>query len=90
MPKDNRQILRGIRINVARPDAKPWKDGTIHKLASLTYKDGMEDELAAAFTQEQLDAMVERGDITGTWKSTKPAEKPRPAAGKTASAPPAP
>jgi hypothetical protein len=31
----------------------------------------MEDELAAAFTQKELNAMKERGDITGDWKSTK-------------------
>ena len=90
MAKDNRQILRGIRIPVARPNAKPDKDGVIHKLASVIYKDGMEDELAAAVTQEKLDAMVERGDLRGEWKAvaaTEPAAKPK-AASK--SAPPAP
>lgn len=84
MARDNRKILRGIRIPVARPNAKPDKDGVIHKFASLTYKDGMEDELAAAFSQDVLDKLVATGSITGTWVSTKPAEeeeaKPEPPA----------
>lgn len=61
---DNRQIVHGIRVNV------PPGEG--HRLPqSKTFISGMEDELAAAFTNEQLKAMVDRGDITGNWKSTK-------------------
>ena len=86
MPKDNRQILRGIRLAVARPSAKPDNKGVIHKLASLTYVEGMEDELAAAFSQEQLDRFVETGALSGTWKA-KSTEKPRTAGGKFAPAP---
>lgn len=91
MARDNRQILRGIRIPVARPNAKPDKDGVIHKFASLTYTDGMEDELAAAFSQDVLDRLVATGSLSGDWKSTKPDEgedkpapqaKPRSAGGK--------
>lgn len=63
MAKDNREIIHGIRVLKA-------KDG--HRIAqSTTYASGMEDELAAAYTQAELDAMKERGDITGNWKSTK-------------------
>lgn len=64
MAKDNRQIIHGIRVNV------PPAEG--HRLPqSKTFASGMEDELAAAFTDKQLKAMMERGDITGNWKSTK-------------------
>lgn len=63
MAKDNREIVHGIRA------LKP-REG--HRIAqSITYSSGMEDELAAAFTQKELNAMKERGDITGDWKSTK-------------------
>ena len=42
------------------------------KLPKMTvFASGMEDELAAAYTQKELDAMKERGDIIGKWKSTK-------------------
>lgn len=63
MPKDNREIIHGIRV------MKP-KEG--HRIAqSITYASGMEDELAAAYSQTELDTMKERGDITGDWKSLK-------------------
>lgn len=63
MAKDNRVIVRGIRA------LKP-REG--HRIAqSITYAEGMEDELAANFNQKELDAMKERGDITGNWKSTQ-------------------
>ena len=63
MAKDNREIVHGIRV------MKP-KEG--HRVAqSMTFKSGMEDELAAAFTDAELKTMFERGDITGNWKSTK-------------------
>lgn len=64
MAKDNREIVRGIRV------LKP-KDETRRTASSMTFASGMEDELAAAFTQRELNAMKERGDITGDWKSTK-------------------
>ena len=63
MAKDNREILHGIRV------LAPAKNKGIAQ--SMTYGPGKEDELAAAFTQKQLDAMKERGDIAGDWKSTK-------------------
>jgi len=64
MAKDNREIIHGIRTMLPPQEGK--------KLAqSRTFSSGMEDELAAAFTQKELDAMKERGDITGNWKSTK-------------------
>lgn len=99
MAKDNRQILRGIRIPVARPNAKPDKNGVVHKHASLTYTDGMEDELAASFSQEVLDKLVATGSIQGDWVSTKspdeeeikaPVVKPRSAGGRFSPAPPVP
>lgn len=63
MAKDNRQIVHGIRA------LKPTEG---HRVAqSITYSSGMEDELAAAYTDAELKAMFERGDITGNWKSTK-------------------
>lgn len=63
MAKDNREIVHGIRKTIRKANAKI--------ASSVTYKSGMEDELAAEFTQKELDAMKERGDITGNWKSTK-------------------
>lgn len=64
MAKDNRVIVHGIRA------LKPNQEG--RRIAqSITYASGMEDELAAAFTDAELKAMFERGDITGNWKSTK-------------------
>lgn len=64
MAKDDRQIIHGIRALKAPSEG--------HRIAqSVTYASGMEDELAAAYTQKELDAMKERGDITGNWKSTK-------------------
>lgn len=63
MAKDNREIVHGIRVMVA-------SEG--HRVAqSKTLSSGMEDELAAAFTDAELKAMFQRGDITGNWKSTK-------------------
>lgn len=64
MAKDNREIVHGIRA------LKPAQEG--HRIAqSITYASGMEDELAAAYSQAELDAMKQRGDITGNWKSTQ-------------------
>lgn len=63
MAKDDRQIVHGIRA---------LKSTEGHRVAqSITYSSGMEDELAAAYTDTELKAMFERGDITGNWKSTK-------------------
>jgi hypothetical protein len=62
MAKDNREIVHGIRVLVEK---------NTKNAQSVTFKSGMEDELAAAFTQKQLDAMKQRGDITGNWKSIK-------------------
>ena len=64
MARDNREIVHGIRV------LKPKEEGG-RTASSITYKSGMEDELAAAFNNTQLKAMKERGDITGDWKSTK-------------------
>jgi len=63
MAKDNREIVHGIRVMVAAEGRKTPQ--------SRTFSSGMEDELAAEFTDAQLKAMVERGDLTGNWKSTK-------------------
>lgn len=63
MPKDDREIIHGIRVLAAK---NPRGNAQ-----SMTYASGMEDELAANFSQAELDAMKERGDITGNWKSTK-------------------
>jgi hypothetical protein len=63
MAKDNREIVHGIRA------MKPRDGGRLPQ--SITYSSGMEDELAANFSQAELNAMKERGDITGSWKSTK-------------------
>ena len=64
MAKDNRQIVHGIRAMVVKGEG-----GRLPQ--SITYVSGMEDELAAAYTDAQLKKMYERGDITGNWKSTK-------------------
>ena len=66
MAKDNREIVRGIRALQAKGKGNAQ---------SLTYASGMEDELAGAYSQKELDAMKQRGDITGNWKSTKGAVK---------------
>lgn len=64
MAKDNREIIHGIRVMVPSEEGRRLPQ-------SKTFTSGMEDELAAAFTQTQLKQMLERGDITGNWKSTK-------------------
>lgn len=64
MAKDNREIVRGIRVMLPPSEGRRTPQ-------SRTFTSGMEDELAAAFTQKELDAMAARGDITGNWKSTK-------------------
>jgi ABC-type sulfate transport system substrate-binding protein len=64
MAKDNREIVHGIRVMMAPSEGR-------RTAQSRTITSGMEDELAAAFTQKELDAMKERGDITGNWKSSK-------------------
>lgn len=72
MAKDNREIIHGIRALTIK--------GPKGNAQSITYSSGMEDELAAAFTDAELKAMFERGDITGNWKSTKgkaPAAPPK-------------
>jgi hypothetical protein len=69
LPKDDRQIIHGIRTMLPVEPGKKLPQ-------SRTYSSGMEDELAAAFSQAELKAMLDRGDITGTWKSTKGAAKP--------------
>lgn len=63
MGKDNREIIHGIRVLVEKESKGSAK--------SKTFASGMEDELAANFSQAQLNEMVKRGDITGNWKSTK-------------------
>lgn len=63
MAKDNREIVHGIRA------MKPREGGRLPQ--SITYASGMEDELAANFSQAELNEMLKRGDITGNWKSTK-------------------
>jgi hypothetical protein len=63
MAKDNREIVHGIRVMV------PVEGRRLPQ--SKTFSSGMEDELAAQFSQAELKAMMERGDITGNWKSTK-------------------
>ena len=74
MAKDNRTILRGIRI--LTKETIPGKKRP--RLVSTTFKDGMEDELAQHFNQEQLDLMVERGDLVGDWQAMDPVEKAKP------------
>lgn len=64
MAKDDREIIHGIRVMLPVQPGKKLPQ-------SKTLSSGMEDELAGAFTQAELNAMKERGDITGTWKSTK-------------------
>lgn len=71
MAKDNRKILRGIRVTVASPTAKPDKDGVVHKLRNVVFVDGQEDELATHFSGAQLKEMVKRGDLSGDWKPLK-------------------
>lgn len=71
MAKDNREIVHGIRVLSAK---NPKGNAQ-----STTYASGMEDELAAAFTQAEINEMVKRGDLTGNWKSTKGKAAPAPA-----------
>lgn len=57
MAKDDRRISQAIRM--------PATD----KTSRITYKTGMEDELAAVATLEQLKGWQESGAIEGNWKS---------------------
>ena len=68
MAKDNRTIIHGIRALKTPAEGR-------RVAQSITYASGMEDELAAAFSQAQLNAMKERGDITGDWKSMQTTTK---------------
>jgi hypothetical protein len=61
MGKDNREILHGIRIPVKQ-------DAEGNEKRTQVFTSGMEDELAAAMPQADLDAAVERGDLSGDWK----------------------
>lgn len=63
MAKDDRTIHHGIRVMKPREGKKMPE--------SLTLVSGMEDELAAMFTQSELNVMIKRGDISGKWKSTR-------------------
>jgi hypothetical protein len=63
MPKDDREILQGIRFPIQKDDGRPRKER-----ASRLFTSGMEDELAEAATQEQLDGWVADGALKGTWK----------------------
>jgi hypothetical protein len=65
MAKDNREILHGITQAYIDTSGKHPKQRT------RVFVPGMEDELAAAYTQAQLKQMVQRGDLSGNWKSTK-------------------
>lgn len=65
---DNRKILHGIRPSIPK-DAEP-KDRR-----PQVFKAGMEDELAATLSQEELDAAVKRGDLSGDWKALKSVPK---------------
>lgn len=64
MAKDNREIVHGIRVMVPSAEGRRLPQ-------SKTLSTGMEDELAAQFTDAELKKMFDRGDITGNWKSTK-------------------
>lgn len=55
MPKDNREVLRGLSI----------LEGDKQK----TFTDI--DEISAFFTQQELDGFVKREILSGDWKSTK-------------------
>lgn len=59
MAKDDREILHAIRMPATEEAPR------------VTYKPGMEDELASAFPQSQLDAWVKAGDLAGAWKHLK-------------------
>lgn len=59
MAKDDREIVSAVRM--PETEAGP----------RVTYKPGMEDELAAVATKEQLDAWLEAGVITGGWSTKK-------------------
>lgn len=51
--KDNREIIRGVRIG------------------GVVYDSGKEDELAEALDKSQLQALLEKGAITGDWAPVK-------------------
>lgn len=55
MPKDNREVLRGLTV---------VEDGKQKTFTDI-------DEISAFFTQEELDGFVKREILSGEWKSTK-------------------
>lgn len=64
MAKDDRAILSSIRM--------PLGEGK----SRVTYGPGMEDELAAAASPEQLRSWLDSGAIAGNWtKAAKAKEK---------------
>lgn len=73
MAKDDRQILRGVRIT----ERIPVEGRKMGKLTSTTFTTGMEDELATKLNQQRLDVLVEQGSLAGTWTSLKPQPPPK-------------
>lgn len=49
-------------------DNRKIHSGVRHE--GTTYKDGMEDELAAVMGEDQLQRLAEKGAISGNWVST--------------------
>jgi hypothetical protein len=64
MAKDNRKILSAVRLHADR------ETGT----GRTVFRDGMENELAEAASQEQLDGLVKSGALSGDWKAIKKAK----------------
>ena len=60
MPKDNREILYAIRTNVDEQNPR----GRVFK------SEDDFDAISSTFTQSELDGFVERGVLSGDWKST--------------------
>jgi hypothetical protein len=56
----------------------PKDNRTIHSAIraadGTVYAEGMEDELAGAYSQTELEALVESGALSGEWSSTRKAE----------------
>lgn len=45
------------------------------RVVGVVYTDGMEDELGAVLDQKQIERLSKKGQISGSFKSTKPVEK---------------
>lgn len=77
MAKDNRQILRGVRVSTHK-DTTDKKGNAVKKVVgSQSFGPGQEDDLQRHLTKEQMLRLKEKGAIQGDWTTKDAQEQPR-------------